>query len=192
MEEIEDRKKAGEELLRDHLGHIKESAEAFLGALKGFRRDLLLSSQATGRSIVFEFSETPTILMIPSLSEKTGFPDLSKTLSLCAQALFGSISVSFSGTPPKDARTILLEEIELIHKNLADVSELANRLYESIKTAGFEFDVFNTQNIEADHRECNVLFDRDALNVSMETARALGEAVVRLDIDLMESKKRFE
>lgn len=181
MEDIEHRTNEGREILKDQLMYIKTEADAFLGALKGFRRDLALSAKATGGMIHGEFKETATIIAVPPLLDGMSFADLRAMLHICTEAFFGKIV--FESGSRKDS------EIEIIHKNLIDVSETAKRLYEIIKTAGFEFDVFNSQNLEAEHIECNILFNRDALNVAMETARALSEYAVRLDIDLMEGKK---
>ncbi len=181
MEDIAHRTKEGQEILKDHLGYIKLEADAFLGALKGFRRDLALSARATGGMIHGEFKETATIIAVPPLVDGMSFADLRAMLHICTEAFFGKIIV--------ESRSVQKEEIEIIHKNVMDVADFARRLYETIKTAGFEFDVFNTQNLEAEHIECNILFNRDALNVAMEISRALGEYAVRLDIDLMEAKK---
>ena len=89
-------------------------------------------------------------------------------------------------------RNKMLEEARLAHTNLMDVADTANRLYQAIQTAGFEFDVFNTKNLEVGHSDMNVLFDRDAVYVSAATARALGERAVRLDIDLVEAIQSLE
>ncbi len=185
-EENTERIAEGRELLQDHLAKIKETAEAFLGALKGFRRDLTLSSQATGKILHGEFNETAGILVVPSVVDGNSFADLSEMLHLTTHAFFGKILME------KGNSAALQEEIGLTHKNLTDVSETANRLYEALKTASYEFDVFNTKNIEAEFPEANIAFDRDGLNLSIETARALGEYAVRLDIDLMEYAKKFE
>jgi hypothetical protein len=177
MEDIAHRTQEGKELLADHLIYIKNEAEAYLGALKGFRRDLILSSKATNGQIYGEFNQTATIIAVPPLFDGMSFADLRAMLHICTEAFFGRIIV---GSGPLQAK-----EIQMTHKNLTDVGETAKRLYESIKTAGFEFDVFNTMNLEAEHVECNILFNRDAMNVAMEISRALSEYAVRLDIDLM-------
>ncbi len=190
MEDIEHRTNEGREILQDQLMYIKTEADAFLGALKGFRRDLALSAKATGGMIHGEFKETATIIAVPPLSDGMSFADLRAMLHICTEAFFGTImEEGVLEKMNKDQKITFLEEVDITHKNLTDVSETAKRLYESIKTAGYEFDVFNSQNLDAEHTECNILFNRDALNVAMETSRALSEYAVRLDIDLMEAKK---
>ncbi len=190
MEDIEHRTEEGKELLKDHLSYIKVEAEAYLGALKGFRRDLALSSKATRGNIHGEFKETAAIIAVPPLSDGMSFADLRAMLHICTEAFFGKIMHGDNLEKFSNKEKItFLEEVDITHKNLTDVGEAAKRLYETIKTAGFEFDVFNTMNLEAEHVECNILFNRDAMNVAMEISRALSEYAVRLDIDLMEAKK---
>ena len=183
----------GAELLRDHLKKVEGQAELFLAALTGFRRDLSLSLTACLKHLAAVFTGTTDLLVVPPLHAGSGFSDLDKMLGFAEDAIDGDIAVKNPRSGPDDSeKEALLEEIELTHKNLTEVSDTAHRLYQSIQAAGYEFDVFNTKNLEAEYTEANILFDRDALNVSMATARALGERAVRLDIDLMESKSRLE
>ncbi len=182
----------GQEIMRDHFVQIGDTTEIFLGALKGFRRDLALSSKATFGNIRGEFIETATIIAVPPLSDGMSLSNLSAMLTLCTQAFFGTIAIDIPETMTEEEKNYFLEELDVTHTNLMAVSETATQLYQSIKETGFDFDVFNTENIENEHTECNILFNRDALNLAMETARALAERAVRLDIDLMESRESLE
>jgi hypothetical protein len=193
LDETAGRKEAGDELLKDHLKKVEGQAELFLAALSGFRRDLGQSLTACEGHLAAVFTGAIDMLVVPPLHAGTGFADLGTMLGFAEDALDGDIAVKNPRKGKDDSeKESLLEELELAHKNLTDVSDTAHRLYQSIQAAGYEFDVFNTKNIEAQYTEANILFDRDALNVSMATARALGERAVRLDIDLMESKQRLE
>jgi|GEM_PF-5599262 len=193
MEENIERTKEGQQLLADQLKNIAEMSGLFLAALKGFRRDLSLSVRSNEQYLQAEFAGPPDILAVPPLFDGAGFADLRKFLTLSEDAIDGSILVQIPARGPiqEAARDALAEELMLAHQNLVDVSDTARRLYECIQNASLEFDVFNTKNIEVGYPEANILFERDALNVAMSTARALGERAVRMDIDLMESKSRL-
>ncbi len=137
------------------------------------------------------------MIAVPPLDGGRSFADLSEMLRLSEDAENGSIYVKNPPTGPRwssegGVREKLLSEIDITHKNLMEISDASRRLYQTIQSAGFEFDVFNTKNIEVKFPEANIIFDRDAQSVAMETARALGERVVRLDIELMEDKRRVE
>lgn len=192
MEEgTQKRKDEGVEILRDHLSEIAENAEVFLGALKGFRRDLALSSTATAGQISGEFTETALVLSVPPLVDGMSFSDLRQMLTLCTSTLFGKINkedVLHSMYP--EEKQAFLEEVAITHKNLADLASTANHLYESIKRASYDFDVFNAENLRSGYVVCDIRFNRDALNVAMETARALCEGAVRLDIDFTDADDR--
>jgi len=190
--ENEEKMQESSALLAEHLAKVEASAELFLAALKGFRRDLTLSGKNDSRFIKTDFTGTITTMQVPHLTGGRSFADLENMLGLAKDALYGTVALK---KPHENAEQKeqgkLLEEIEITHKNLLDVSETAYRLYECIQSAGFEFDVFNTKNIEVGFTEANIAFDRDALNLSMVTARALSECAVRIDIDLMEGKERL-
>lgn len=183
----------GEALLKEHLIKVEAQAKLFLSALKGFRRDLTLSIQASPSFFEPVFPEPVAMLAVPPLQNGMSFSDLQKMLSLAEDAIDGKIGISNPPAGPnQDEREKLSKEIDITHQNLLDVSDTAYRLYESIQTAGFEFDVFNTKNIEVGYEEANILFNRDAQNLAMGTARALSERAIRLDIDLVENKRRLE
>lgn len=187
------RTEEGKALLSDHLKKIEGHAELFAAALAGFRRDLALSLDACPKHLVAAFTGDMDLVAMPPLHAGSGFADLEKALGFAEDALDGAIAIKNprlgSDASDKDA---LLDEIEITHKNLTDVADTAQRLYLAIQAAGYEFDVFNTKNIEAEYTEANILFDRDSLNVAAATARALGERAIRLDIDLVESRERLE
>jgi hypothetical protein len=192
MFDMHQRIRMGQEIMRDQFAQILGNAEVFLGALKGFRRDLALSSKATFGNIQGEFTAPATIIAVPPLTDGISLSNLSAMLSVCTQAFFGTISIDIPEVMLAEEKEYFLEEIDTTHTNLMMISETAKRLYESIKNTGFDFDVFNTENIESEHVECNILFNRDALNVAMETARALAEHAVRLDIDLMDKREELD
>lgn len=183
----------GAALLQDHLKKIEGQAELFVAALSGFRRDLAQSLEACPKYLLAVFTGDMELVAVPPLHAGSGFSDLDKMLGFAEDAIDGEIAVKNPRLgPDESAKESLLDELEITHKNLTDVSDTAHRLYQSIQAAGFEFDVFNTKNIEAEYTEANILFDRDALNVSAATARALGERAIRMDIDLVASKERLE
>lgn len=183
----------GNELLADHLKKIEGEAELFTAALAGFRRDLALSLEACPKHLAAVFTGDMDLVAVPPLHAGSGFSDLEKMLGFAEDALDGEIAIKNPRLGPDSSeKESLLDEIEITHKNLAEVSDTAQRLYLAIQAAGYAFDVFNTKNIEAEYTEANILFDRDALNVAAATARALGERAVRLDIDLMASRERLE
>ena len=183
----------GAELLKEHLKKVEGQAQLFCAALAGFRRDLAQSMEACPKYLMAAFTGTMDLVAVPPLHSGTGFSDLDKMLGFAEDAIDGEIAVKNPRLGPDSSdKEALLDELEMTHKNLVDVGDTAHRLYQTIQAAGFEFDVFNTKNIEAEYTEANILFDRDALNVSAATARALGERAVRMDIDLMASKERLE
>lgn len=183
----------GKTILGDHLKKVEGQAELFAAALAGFRRDLGLSLDACPKHLAAVFTGDMDLVAVPPLHAGTGFADLEKMLGFAEDALDGEIAVKNPRLGPDSSdKDTLLDEIEITHKNLTDVSDTAQRLYLAIQAAGYEFDVFNTKNIEAEYTEANILFDRDSLNVAAATARALGERAVRLDIDLMASRERLE
>lgn len=183
----------GNDLFRDQITKITQTAEAVVPAVKGFRRDLGLALQASPDHIRADFPPLTAGLIVPVLEEGRSFSDLYEMLRLVEEGLDGAIRLRNPASgPDQKEKEIVLDEVGIIHQNLMDISETSRRLYESLKTAQFEFDVFNTKNIEAKYPEANILFDRDSLNLSMATARALGERAVRMDIDLMDSRKRLE
>jgi hypothetical protein len=192
MEEKIDRMKEGDMLLSDHYTEIRSAAALAVSTLKGFRRDLTLSLQSCKQYMQAEFGELPTGLAVPPFENGMSFSDLRRCLSLAEAAIEGSISIENPPLGPnQEDKHRLLEEINITHKNLADISDSAHRLYERLQAASFEFDVFNSNNILADYPAANILFDRDALNVAMSTARAISERAVRIDIDLMGSKDKL-
>ncbi len=192
-EEIAHRKQEGEELLREHLKKAEGMAGFFLAALKGFRRDLGLSTQSYPDNLDSDLPALPGGLAIPPMPDANGFSDLGRALLLCDAALDGKIRIKNPKIgPDHETRDKVLEEAKLAHKNLMDMADTAHRLYQCIQTAGFEFDVFNTKNIEVGRTDLNILFDRDAVYMAAATARALGERAVRLDIDLVEGIQNLE
>jgi hypothetical protein len=183
----------GIELLSDQLTKVEGMAGVFLPALKGFRRDLSLAAQENPKYFFADFRNTASIIGVPPLRDGSSFSDLHKMLSLAEDAIDGVIRIK---NPPLGPSTLIrekvLSEMDMVHRNLADVADTSHRLYEAIQAASFEFDVFNSKNIDGDFIEGNILFDRDALNLSMVTARAIAERAVRLDIDLMQSRHALE
>ncbi len=193
QEDLEHRKAEGRELLAEQLKKTESAAALFLAALKGFRRDLALSAQSHPDNIDAEFVGLTNELGVPPMQNEHSFSDLDKLLALCDEALDGRIKIKNPKSGPNnETRDKLLEEAKLAHKNLMDIADAAQRLYQSIQTAGFEFDVFNTKNIEVRRPDMNILFDRDTVYVSAATARALGERAIRLDIDLVEGIQSLE
>jgi len=187
------RKQEGDTLLKEHLAKISAQTDLFLASLKGFRRDLALGVQSKEQFMQAEFIGLTTILGVPPLFGGRSFADLQQMLALAEDAIDGRITLKNPPDgPDQTEREKLLEEITITHNNLMDVSDTARRLYDSLQAAGLECDVFNTKNIEVGDTEPNILFYRDALNVSAALARALSERAVRLDIDLMEGKYRIE
>jgi hypothetical protein len=183
----------GTGLLAEHLVKIHETAKLFLAALKGFRRDLSLSVQSCPDYIESEFAGHTNTLMVPPMQSGNSFGDLGQLLIFAEDAIDGSIKLKTPSLGPNtELRDRVMEESDMVHKNLVDVSDTAHRLYQCIEAACFEFDVFNTKNIEVGHPEVNIAFDRDSLYLAMARARALGERAVRLDIDLVEAMHRIE
>ncbi len=181
------RKEEGSELRQSHLAKAEESATLFLATLKGFRRDLGLSMQSCPEYIEAEFTALTNLLAVPPLAKGAGFADLGEFLHLADDALEGTIRIRAPKRgPDRSEAKKVLEEVDMIHKNLADVSDSAHRLYQCLQTAGFEFDVFNSKNIEVGHPELNIT---DELYLPMTAARAIAERAVRLDIDLMGQKE---
>ncbi len=192
-EDLAYRKNEGRELLAEQLKRTGEAALLFLAALKGFRRDLALSVQAHPDNLEAEFVGLTNQLGVPPMGNEHSFSDLDKLLAFCDEALDGKIRIKNPKIgPDHETRDKLLDEAKLAHKNLMDIADAAQRLYQSIQTAGFEFDVFNTKNIEVGRTDLNILFDRDTVYVSAATARALGERAIRLDIDLVEGIQNLE
>ena len=177
----------GKELLREHLVQIVEQAKVFVGALQGFRRDLATSVEAMPGYIRAEFIDGAHMIAPPVLVDGMSFTDLAQMLRLCEDALDGTIYFKTQlQAQDQNEKKELREEMMLTHKNLLDTSDTAHRLYQAIAQAGFEFDTFNSKNNDVGFHEADILFNRDALNLSMSTARALSERSVRLDIDLIE------
>ncbi len=186
------RKKEGEVLLAEQLVKVATSAETFLNALKGFRRDLPLSIQAS-KYFSADFSEPAHILVVPKLFSGMSFADLRQMLTLCEGAIDGAITIKNPPMGPiANDKEKLLEEIMITHKNLLDTADAAYQLYQTLQSACFEFDVFNTKNIEVGEIDANILFERDSLNVGRALSRALSERAIRLDIDLMQARKEVE
>ena len=183
----------GKELEQDHLIKVSGMTDFFLSAVKGFRRDLALSIPSCPDYLEADFLSLPNGLVVPPMPTAGSFGDLGKMLTLSDDALNGTIKLKNPKLgPDQGMREKLLEEALLTHKNLMDVSDTAHRMYQTIQTAGFEFDVFNSNNIEAGHANMNIVFDRDELYLAAATARALGERAVRLDIDLVEGIERLQ
>ena len=184
----------GKEILQNDLVKVEESARVFLGTLKGFRRDLLLVTQTCPKFIKADFPEPVHMIDVPPLTDGMSFFDLHEMLSLTEVAIDGKISIK--NPPPseqfKNDRVKIGEEIMLVHKNLLAVSEAAYAMYECIQNAGLEFDVFNSKNIEDECPQANIVFNRDEQGSAMMLGRALSERAIRIDIDLMESKRNLE
>ncbi|MEI8130710.1 MAG: hypothetical protein WCG55_04375 [bacterium] len=192
-EDFSDRMNEGKELEKDHLVKVVGMTDFFLSAVKGFRRDLALSIPSCPDYLEADFLTLPNGLVVPPMPTAKSFGDLSKMLTLSDDALNGTIKLKNPKFgPDQGMREKLLEEALLTHKNLMDVADTANRMYQTIQTAGFEFDVFNSNNIEVGHADMNIVFDRDELYLASATARALGERAVRLDIDLVEGIERLQ
>ncbi len=192
-EDFSDRMNEGKALEQDHLTKVSDMTEFFLSAVKGFRRDLGLSIPSCPDYLEADFLSLPNGLVVPPMPTAGSFGDLSKMLTLSDDALNGTIKLKNPKLgPDQGVRTKLLEESLLIHRNLMDVADTAHRMYQTIQTAGFEFDVFNSKNIEVGHTDMNIVFDRDELYLAAATARALGERAVRLDIDLVEGIERLQ
>ena len=181
----------GKDLLQEHLAKVSERAEVFLGALQGFRRDLETSLQSVPKYMEAEFLNPAHLIAVPQFFDGKSFSDLVKMLDLSVEALDGKLKVTHPKTPPvgpaQNEKKQLLEEISITHKNLLDVADSAHRLYEAVRTALFEFDVFNSKNNDVGFHEADIMFYRDSINLAMSTARALSERAVRLDIDLCDT-----
>ncbi|MBP7804962.1 MAG: hypothetical protein KA052_01915, partial [Candidatus Pacebacteria bacterium] len=116
------RKKEGEVLLAEQLVKVATSAETFLNALKGFRRDLPLSIQAS-KYFSADFSEPAHILVVPKLFSGMSFADLRQMLTLCEGAIDGAITIKNPPMGPiANDKEKLLEEIMITHKNLLDTA----------------------------------------------------------------------
>lgn len=187
------RAREGTILLLDHLEKISESAKVFIAAVKGFRRDLPLSTKACPKYFHADFPESANIIGVPPMIDGMSFAGLREMLSLAESAIDGSIRIKNPPAGPDTAdKECLLEEMALTHSNLMDISDTAYGLYQTLQTACFEFDVFNTKNIEVEEPEANIVFERDSLNVSRALSRALSERAIRLDIDLMQKRREVE
>ena len=175
----------GKGILRDHLKKIEEAAGLFLSALKGFRRDLAISMQAHPKYIKAQFLTDASELGVPPLRLGGDFALLSRTLGLAEQTADGTLKISFPWAANQAEYKKIAEEMDLIHQNLMRVSDTAHQLSTLIQGACLEYDMFNGKNVDVGYTEANILFDRDALNVAMTTARAISERAVRFDIDLV-------
>jgi hypothetical protein len=193
LDETGGRKEVGEEMLREHLKKVEGQAELFLAALAGFRRDLMLSITACPKYLTAVFTGPIDMIAVPPFTGPDSYSDLAKMLGFAEDAIDGDIAVKNPPLGPKGAdKKNVLKELDHTHDNLTEISETAQRLYAAIQKSCYDFDLFNGSNSQAGYDEANILFDRDALNISMATSRALGERAVRLDIDLVESRARLE
>ncbi len=171
----------GRELLGIHLKRIAKEGELLIAALKGLHRDLALSAQAS-EYFHADFLANPHGLAVPPHDSGERFGDFVEFLRVVTGSLDGAIKLK---TPRNDSeKTVLLEEADMTHKNLLIASEAALNLYKSLKTALGDFESFNTKNLEVGFPGANIFFDREALGLAMESARALSERAVRVDIAL--------
>lgn len=183
--EVRDRLAEGRGILDMELAKVEGGAELVLGALKGFRRDLSLTVKSHEKNIDAEFGGFIAELSVPRMETGANFTDLEKMVTLAEKTIEGKIKVKAPKGFERDERKSLIQDLEGTHKNLVAVVDMARDFFEIIKNACKEFDMFNGNNMNATTRDADIVFDRDALNISMETARAISERAVRLDIDLV-------
>ncbi len=183
--EVRDRLAEGKEILEIELAKVQGGAELLVGALKGFRRDLSLSLETSGEYLSAEFEGYILELGVPAMTDGMSFAGLQNMLELADDTLEGEIKIKKPSGFETEERKQLLQDLEGTHINLLAVSDMARDFFEIIKNACKEFDMFNGNNTGVSTREADIVFDRDALNISMETARAIAERAIRMDIDLM-------
>lgn len=183
--EVRDRLAEGKEILEIELAKVQGGAELLVGALKGFRRDLSLSLETSGKYLFAEFEGYILELGVPAMTDGMSFAGLQNMLELADDTLEGEIKIKKPSGFETEERKQLLQDLEGTHINLLAVSDMARDFFEIIKNACKEFDMFNGNNTGVSTREADIVFDRDALNISMETARAIAERAIRMDIDLM-------
>ncbi|MBP6884693.1 MAG: hypothetical protein KBC17_02620 [Candidatus Pacebacteria bacterium] len=179
----------GKGILHDHLKKIREASELFLSALKGFHRDIGISIRSFPENIRVEFKEEAKILDIPPLFHGGDFANLSEAMLRAEDAIDGEIKISFPWIVNQEGRKKILEEIELIHRNLLLVADSAMQVHDLIQKATLQFDMFNAKNQEVNYKEADIIFNRDAMNIAMQTARAISERAIRFDIDLVAKKE---
>lgn len=178
----------GKGILNDHLKKIKQATELFLSAFKGFRRDLAISIGSNPKYIKADFVGTQNMLAVPLLERGGDFEHLSIFFLSVSELVDGKLKIKFPWIINREGRKKILEEAEIIHKNLIKVSETAMQVHNLLKTASFEFDMFNGKNDDVGYHEADIIFSRDSLNVSMEIARAISERAVRFDIDIISKR----
>lgn len=179
----------GKGILHDHMKKIHEASELFMSALKGFHRDIRISESAVPENIKVSFSEDANILAIPPLMHGGDFANLSTALLRAEDAIDGEIKISFPWIVNQEGRKRILEEIEIIHRNLLLVADSAMQVHDLIQKANLQFDMFNAKNQDVNYKEADIIFNRDAMNIAMQTARAISERAIRFDIDLVAKKE---
>lgn len=179
----------GKGILHDHLKKIREASEIFLSALKGLHRDIGISMSNFPENINVEFKEDAKILSIPPLFHGGDFANLSTAMLRAEDAIDGEIKISFPWRVNQEGRKKILEEVELLHRNLLLVADSAMQVHNLIQKTALQFDMFNAKNQEVNFKEADIIFNRDAMNIAMETARAISERAIRLDIDLVAKKE---
>lgn len=183
--ELRDRKAEGFEILEIELDKVARGTELLLGAVKGFRRDLVLTVSSHEKYISATYSGFIQGIAVPPMTDGASFVPLSQMITLLEGTVEGEIFVKKVAGFLQDERQKLISDLVGTHENLIAISDMGRALFEIIKNASKEFDMFNGNNSGAKTREADIVFDRDALNLSMETARAIAERAVRTDIDLM-------
>lgn len=178
-----------QDLLLSHFQKVSSATDLLFSSLKGFRRDLSLTMKEFS-DIEGRFDEHPHDLAISPLKTGADFKQLEGILRNAEASLEGEIHIPEHVSEKK--RDSLLKELDITHKNLLDLSESAQRLYDILKECLYDFDSFNRENREKGYLDADVSFDRDAHFVSMSASRALGERAVRLDIDLMNMRHAIE
>ena len=93
QDELVQRTGEGRELLKEQLANAEEAAKGFLGALKGFRRDLGLSAQSFPDNFSADFLSRADGLGVPPMQNANSYSDLGKFLLLCDEVLNGTIKL---------------------------------------------------------------------------------------------------
>lgn len=183
--EVRDRKAEGFEIMEIELDKVARGTELLLGAVKGFRRDLILTLESHPKYLSATFSGFIQGIAVPPMQDGNSFGPLREMITLLEGTIEGEILVKKTTGFLLDDRQKLMADLSGTHENLLAISDMGKALFEIIKNACKEFDMFNGNNMGSKTREADIMFDRDSLNISMETARAIAERAVRIDIDLM-------
>lgn len=182
--EVRDRLAEGNGILEMELDKVSRGAELVLGAIKGFRRDLALTSSSHEKYIRSDFEGFVAELAVPPMESGESFADLEKFMKFAEEAVDGKIEVYDPMGFLHEERKKMIADLEGTHENLMALSDMSRNYFEIIRNASKEFDTFNGNNTGLKTEDADIKFNRDSLNMSMETARAISERAVRMDIDL--------